>query len=66
MARMNKMSVLKRQRERKKAEKAALKREMSAQRVPAESKAEPNQVATREDLEDYGLLDDSSEESEES
>jgi len=62
MARPNKMSVLKRQRERKKAEKAALKREMRAQREPADEPTDP--VASREELEALGLIRD--EEKEES
>lgn len=54
MARRNRMSVLKRQRERNKAEKAALKREERAQRElpPAEG---GGQVASHEDLEGYGV-----------
>ncbi len=61
MARRNKASVLKRQRERKKAEKAALKRELRVQREPAET--EPaNRVATSEDLAGYGLVEDEAEE----
>ena len=64
MARVNKMSVLKRQRERKKAEKAALKREQRGQPVEqVEERDSP--VATRDDLERYGLVVDSDEESEE-
>ncbi len=54
MARANKMSVLKRQRERKKAEKAALKRELRSQREPVEEST--SQVATREDLEALGVV----------
>jgi hypothetical protein len=55
MARRNKMSVLKLQRERKKAEKAATKRE--AQRVRREGAADGagTEVATNEDLEGYGI-----------
>lgn len=60
MARPNKMSVLKRQRERKKAEKAALKREMRSQREPADEPS--NQVATREELEALGLIHEADEE----
>jgi hypothetical protein len=56
MARSSKMSVLKRQRERKKAEKAALKREQKARREPEDEAGGPDQVATREDLEGYGLV----------
>jgi hypothetical protein len=54
MAKKSKMSVLKRQRERKKAEKAAMKRETRAQKERSES-----DVATQEDLEGYGLGPDS-------
>jgi hypothetical protein len=50
MAKKSKMSVLKRQRERKKAEKAAMKREERGQKERSES-----DVATAEDLEGYGL-----------
>ena len=46
------MSVLKRQREARKAEKAALKRERREQRTGSESES---QVATKDDLEDYGF-----------
>jgi hypothetical protein len=50
MAKKSKMSVLKRQRERRKAEKAAMKRELRGQKERSES-----DVATAEDLEGYGL-----------
>jgi hypothetical protein len=50
MAKKSKMSVLKRQRERKKAEKAAMKRETRGQKERSES-----DVATQEDLEGYGV-----------
>jgi hypothetical protein len=50
MAKKSKMSVLKRQRERKKAEKAAMKRETRGQKERSES-----DIATAEDLEGYGL-----------
>ncbi len=49
MARRSRMSVLKRQREVRKAEKAALKRERREQREGSTSR-----VATQEDLEAYG------------
>lgn len=64
MARSSKMSVLKRQRERKKAEKAAMKRE---QRQDKEATPESggNVQATREDLEGYGLIVEPDEEAEE-
>jgi len=57
MARKSKMSVLKRQRERKKAEKAAMKRETRGQKERSDS-----DVATTEDLEGYGLVPESSNE----
>jgi hypothetical protein len=54
MARRSKPGVLKRQRERKKAEKAAWKREQREQR--AQHKGEgAGLVATRDDLAGYGL-----------
>ncbi len=63
MARVNKMSVLKRQRERKKAEKAALKREQrSRPEEPEEERDSP--VATRDDLAGYGLVVEEDEETE--
>ena len=55
MAKKSKMSVLKRQRERKKAEKAAMKRETRGQKERPES-----DIATAEDLEGYGLGSESS------
>ncbi len=55
MAKKSKMSVLKRQRERKKAEKAAMKREERGQKERSES-----DVATADDLEGYGLGSESS------
>jgi len=61
MARKSKMSVLKRQRERKKAEKAAMKREVRGQKERSDS-----DVATAEDLEGYGLVQESSNERKES
>jgi hypothetical protein len=54
MAKKSKMSVLKRQRERKKAEKAAMKRETRAQKERSES-----DIATQEDLEGYGVAPES-------
>jgi hypothetical protein len=60
MAKKSKMSVLKRQRERKKAEKAAMKRETRGQKEKSES-----DIATAEDLEGYGLGSDSSDVGEE-
>jgi hypothetical protein len=47
-------SVLKRQRELKKAEKAALKRE----RRPDEPRADGPQIASHDDLRGYGLVED--------
>jgi hypothetical protein len=55
MARKSKMSVLKRQRERKKAEKAAMKRETRGHKERSDS-----DVATAEDLEGYGLVQEPS------
>jgi len=60
MAKKSKMSVLKRQRERKKAEKAAMKREERGQKERSES-----DIATTEDLEGYGLGSESSSDAEE-
>jgi hypothetical protein len=55
MARRSKMSVLKRQRERKKAEKAAAKREERSKReTPGEG--DGSGVASREDLVGYGVV----------
>ena len=54
MAKKSKMSVLKRQRERKKAEKAAMKRETRGQKERSDS-----DVATQEDLDGYGVGSDS-------
>jgi len=53
MARKSRTGVLKRQREMKKAEKAALKREKRGQR--AEQEPAGDQVATAEDLAGYGF-----------
>ena len=57
MAKKSKMSVLKRQRERKKAEKAAMKRETRGQK---EKELSDSDVASAEDLEGYGLGSESS------
>lgn len=67
MARVNRMSVQKRLRERKKAEKAELKREMKSRKgsEEAEEPAPTNEVATRDDLEGYGLISEPEEDSEE-
>jgi len=58
MGRRNRMTIMKRQRERKKAEKAAMKREQRGQRekTPAEEA-----VATSEDLEGYGIAPEADE-----
>jgi len=56
MAKKSKMSVLKRQRERKKAEKAAMKRETRGQK---EKEPSDSDVATQEDLDGYGVGSDS-------
>ena len=64
MARMNKMSVQKRLRERKKAEKAAMKRE---ERTTREHSPEPGTgEPTPEDLEGYGFGPASPDEAEDS
>jgi hypothetical protein len=67
MAKKSRMSVLKRQRERKKAEKAALKRERRGHRKDSElliatevekrgtNEPRTSEVATKEDLADYGF-----------
>ena len=60
MAKKSKMSVLKRQRERKKAEKAAMKRETRGQKERSDT-----DIATTEDLEGYGLVSESSSDGEE-
>ena len=54
MARRNRMSVQKRLRERKKAEKADFKREQRAERKA--EKGGPTEVASQEDLEGYGMV----------
>lgn len=60
MARRSRMSVQKRLRERKKAEKAEYKREERAQREP-EAQTPTDQVATHQDLEAYGIVVDEEE-----
>jgi hypothetical protein len=50
------MSVQKRQRERKKAEKAELKRETRRQSVGSAEREPGTQVAGRDDLEGYGVV----------
>ena len=56
----NRPSALKRQRERKRAEKASEKRQERAQRVAAREPGRGAPVATRDDLEGYGVTRDSS------
>lgn len=58
MAKKSRMSVLKRQREARKAEKAALKRE----RRELRERGPASVVATREDLEGYGAAEPEDEE----
>ena len=54
MGKKSRMSVLKRQREARKAEKAALKRERRDQRTSADP-VDGTQVATKDDLAGYGF-----------
>ncbi|MEE8580622.1 MAG: hypothetical protein V3T33_03440 [Myxococcota bacterium] len=63
MARKGKTAVLKRQREVRKAEKAALKRDQREQR--AQNRSPDTPVATQDDLEGYGVATDSDDESSE-
>lgn len=62
MARVNRMSVQKRLRERKKAEKAELKRAQRLEKPPfgaaPEESGSGNEVATRDDLAGYGLIEE--------
>ncbi len=58
MARKSKQSILKRQRELKKAEKQALKRERREAREAASAESDGISVATKEDLEGYGFPSD--------
>jgi hypothetical protein len=53
MAKKGRTAILKRQREVKKAERAALKREK--REIRKEDESEPDAVATAEDLEGYGF-----------
>ena len=62
MARKSRTAVLKRQREVRKAEKAATKREKRVMRSEAEHETE--RVATAEDLEGYGFAGEDAEEPE--
>lgn len=55
MARKSKMTVLKRQREMKKAEKAAMKRSNRDERRASEALPDEDRVASRDDLEGYGF-----------
>lgn len=57
MAKRSRMSVLKRQREAKKAEKAALKRERREQRADSQSDSS-DQIASQDDLAAYGYEPD--------
>ena len=63
MAKKGRMGVLKRQRELRKAEKAALKAERKKQKRETESESS---TPTREDLESYGILPDELSDAEES
>ena len=56
MARRSRQGVLKRQRERKKAEKAALKREQRSQRERPEGSEGGAVVASQDDLAAYGIV----------
>ena len=63
MARGNRTSVLKRKRERDKAEKAARKREMRRSEPAGETEKDPSSSEpTREDLEALGLVFESDDE----
>jgi hypothetical protein len=62
MARKSKMTVLKRQREMKKAEKAAAKRSNRDERRGADVAEQEDQVASRDDLAGYGFGPDEDEE----
>lgn len=64
MARKSRQGVLKRQRERKKAEKAAFKREQRTEKVE-KPEGEGSGVASEDDLAGYGLLPEPEPESEE-
>ena len=55
MGKKSRMSVLKRQREARKAEKAALKRERRDQRTTEDPTSDGSQVATKDDLAGYGF-----------
>jgi hypothetical protein len=62
MARKSKMTVLKRQREMKKAEKAALKRSNRDERKEEGPSEEEDRIANRDDLAGYGFGPDEEEE----
>ncbi len=64
MARKSKMTVLKRQREMKKAEKAAAKRSNRDERRAADPAEAEDRVANRDDLAGYGFGPDEDEEEE--
>jgi hypothetical protein len=59
MARRSRTAILKRQREVKKSEKAAAKREKRELRETAEPDAGDTKVATTDDLKGYGFFEDS-------
>ena len=65
MGKKSRTSVLKRQRELKKAEKAALKQAQKDQRMGSEEAVPGQQVATQDDLAGYGLGPTDDEEEEE-
>ena len=58
MGRKSRTGVLKRQREARKAEKAALKREKRGEREPAPPSSGEPQITTLDDLAGYGLVRD--------
>jgi hypothetical protein len=62
MGKRSRVGVLKRQREAKKAEKAAQRREVREARREAARSSEGTQVANRDDLAGYGLLEEEPEE----
>lgn len=61
MAKSNRMSVQKRLREKKKAEAAALKREMRNTTRPTEDAEPRDQVASRDDMAGYGMIEETDE-----
>ena len=66
MGKKGRTGVLKRLREAKKAEKAALKRELMKDRKPAQDEEPREMVATEDDMAGYGFPVDEEEEAEES